>query len=153
MNPSISGNFLAKEVLKTIQNRTTAITSSVPCHACGVYEGLLRVTKPWMIVPATNESPTTAPCQPMASSHPVDALEFAQICFTRNHTRDVAQVLLAGGRSKFGHPVVLTTSRRGPDWFISNWRCRASAHPHGSHFRDAQVDENAGNDRHSESPE
>jgi len=90
MNPSISGSFFAKDVLKTMQKRTTAMISSVPCHACGVYDGWLRVTKPWMIVPATNESPTTEPCQPIASSHPVDALELSQICFTRNHTRDVA---------------------------------------------------------------
>lgn len=70
MNPSMSGSFFAREVLKMMQNATTAITRRVPCHLWGMYVLSLRTIKPWMIVPARKESPTTDPCHPVARSQP-----------------------------------------------------------------------------------
>lgn len=154
MKPSISGSFFAKDVLKTIQNTTTAMMRSVPCHCCGSYEASWRVIKPWIIVPATKERPTTAPCHPIARSHPVEASVACHKSLSEGiGTREVTQIFLAESRGKFRHPMVLSTSRGRPARVRQIEDLKTSSFSHRSHFRNAEVDEDAGNDRDGEAPE
>ncbi len=69
-------------------------------------------------------------------------------------TREVAQIFLTKRWGEFGYPMVLSAGcgRPGHGGSVDLWR-RCWGDLHGSHFGDAEVDEDAGDDGDGEAPE
>lgn len=70
INPSTMGKFLARKVLKRIENVVIAIINKVPCQRWKSYVESLSTMRPWMMVPARNAMDTIAHCHPIAQSQP-----------------------------------------------------------------------------------